>query len=598
MADNILSSGEESAQKFEEAVVSAKNSVEALTKSVFSSGKGFEGLVKSTKELKSFAKTSTAALGKLGEHVPGVKSATGAIAGLGGMVSSVIGIIADLGDVYMESLNAFDSFSAGLREMDDDMFSLAATFGGTFEEAKSFTDGIGMLSRQVSGADFAYISPAELKETATQLAGNRIALDRFSDTVISSAGTMDLLTTATLQAGASGLGTQDYFAKLGDAIMKQGLDSQQAAEQMASFRDVADETGLTVQSVADTLNNLANSFSKLGLSADFGRPLVTGFARTLDDMGLGIENAIELSSDLSSALAGLTTDYAMAFVTAQRGGMDLGGGGVLGAGIGLQARLLEAQQSGDEQAQADISRDLVTGLKDTIASFAGGQIVTVQEADANPALAATFYTQTKLLQDMYGIDQQSSARTLDLLSDLDGAIKSGNEDAADKLAEQIETSIQNRDETLDLMDKQNALTASILAETMVQTRALMFLPRAMGEESIMGPANEMITSGLDFGQDKLLSFQEKMIGQISEMGQDDTIADSLAVLLSEQKASSSRAEGGLIDEIAEAAEKGGAGGRTERASGQTDLIGEIRELVRVLKGRVIGDKSTSVVPGG
>lgn len=566
----------------------ASNAVEKLTGSVSKGGKGFDNIISALKETDKMARDAEKAL-SLFENIPGVSTLSGFTVGLIRSFGDIAKLTAEMGDAYVSSLNAADSFSYGLRQVDDDMMSLTASFGGTFEEAKSFTDGINMLSTKVADAKFGYINPVELQETARNLAKARLDFEKHSETIVTTAGSMDLLTAATLQSKVSGL--DDYYSKIGDAIMRQGLSSQGAMEQLASYSDISDKTGIKVSDVANNLNELANNFSKVGLSADFGRPLLSGFARTLDDMGLGIENALGLSTQLSSALANLTTDYSTAFVTAQRGGMDLGGGGVLGAGIQLQARLLESQQSGDEQEQAALSREMVTGLKDTIASFTGGQIVTVQDAAANPELEAAFYTQTKLLNDMYGIDEQAGARTLDMLSNLESAIQSGDEESANKLAEQIETSIQARDETLSLMDKQNALTTALLAETMSQSRSLMFLPRIYTEESLMEPASDYMAKGFDVVQDSLNVIKSKAFADLEKAeGDKGDFANKFADIMKQSKTNALARES--AEKLAEEERRTTTGGEIG-SSKDPELYGAIKELVRVLNGKITGTRSNT-----
>jgi hypothetical protein len=174
-------------------------------------------------------------------------------------------------------------------------------------------------------------------------------------------------------------------------------------------------------------------------------------------MGLGIENALELSTGLSGALAGLTSDYSAAYVTFQRGGLDIGGGGALGASIGLQAKMLEAEKAGGDQSE--LATQMSSAMKETIASFTGGQIITVQQADADPALQAQYYAQTKLLGDLYDIqDPAGAARTLDYLDQLDETIASGNKGQIDALNDQIQAGVDQKDATLGALEKLNAVT--------------------------------------------------------------------------------------------------------------------------------------------
>lgn len=601
MADvkGTIESVDSAAKSMTSSVEEATAAVEKLSKSMVTGGRGFEDLVSSIKHVGSATESAALSVGKLVGAFPLLGGAGEIVSKLGSSMGGLASIVGELGSTYAQSLNLLDSFSSGLREMDKDLFELGSAFGTTLEEARSFTEYIGRSARMVSQEQFGYINISELNEFSEGLMRSRISMERQMDTVVSSAGSMDLLTSAILQAGASGLQTSDFLSKLGDAIMRQGLDSQAAAEQLASFRAIADETGLTSENVADNLNSLANNFSKLGLSADFGRSLLVGFARTMDDMGLGIENALGLSSDLSSALAGLATDYSTAFITAQRGGLDLGTGSVLGAGIQLQARMLQAQQTGDEAQQAELARDLAGGLRDTIASFAGGQIVTVEQAAAGgPGLEAAFFTQSKLLEDMYGLDQQSAARTLDLLSNLDESVRVGDQEAADELARQVEESIKSRDENLALLDKQNALTAALLAETAVQTRALMFLPRAIGAEALLDPAGEQIAAGFGEFQARARTVQRETLDKIAEgTGKTDSLLSSISGLFREQQREYGDIRAFLTSGVVEANTDGGvAPGVAAPATAETErtdipaLIAALEGLTRELRRTGIGGR--------
>lgn len=523
-------------------IKNAEAAVKSLTRSATESGKGFDSVLQSLKSSEQFSRSLTKSISGFIDVIPGFGAAASVINDVGGALSSTVGITGKLGEAYKETLNLSDSFSSGLRVMDAQLFDLGLRFGGTFEEAKNFTDGLLEESAKVSKVDFGYINSSELIEAVNKLSNSRISFDRMSESISTTSGNMDLLTASILQSGASGLESSSYYDKLGDAIMKQGLSAEGAMEQIAGFSEISKDTGLTVSSVANSLNDLANSFSQMGLSADFGRPFIKGFANTLDGMGLGIENAIGLSGQLSKSLASLTTDYATSFITAQRGGLDVGSGTALGAGIQLQARLLDAQASGDEQEQANIAQEMSLALRDTLASFTGGEIVTVQEAAENPMLETQFYTQSKILQDMYNIDQNSSARTLELLSELDEAISSGNEDLSSELSKQIEEQIDARDQSLDLMMKQNALTSGILNETMVQTRALLYMPRIMAESNIFEPANDYMFEQFENMQSELNKIQRNSIGSLNREGNEPNSFEQIVKSFEESVLSSAKEE--------------------------------------------------------
>ena len=66
----------------------------------------------------------------------------------------------------------------------------------------------------------------------------------------------------------------------------------------------------------------------------------------------------------------------------------------------MQARLLEAKTPEEQQ---DIGMEMVSSLKESLASFTGGQIITVQEAARSPELQATFEMQRQVLGQLSGV---------------------------------------------------------------------------------------------------------------------------------------------------------------------------------------------------
>ena len=166
--------------------------------------------------------------------------------------------------------------------------------------------------------------------------------------------------------------------------------------------------------------------------------------------------------------------------------MDIGGGGstgVLGSSIGLQAAMMEAEQTGD---QSNIAAQLAGGLRDTLASFTGGSIVTVGQAAENPAMQSAFYTQQQLLTKQYGMDQQSATRTLEMLAGLDEAIQSGDTDLQAELQGQISEQMSADDKTLDLQEKMNRGIGSLVALFMANNRMMYEQTRILGDDTIGG----------------------------------------------------------------------------------------------------------------
>lgn len=480
------------------AAAQTKDSLAALTGSVVEGGKEFDKMLNAASSLSNTLK----AVGGAAQALGGLTVVLGPLGNLfekaTGAVSGLFDSIIELSRAYYEGMGALDAFSSGHRQLQSVIYDLGTQFGKTFDEVKNFSNIFLATAGAVKGADFGWLTADHLGQTAKAIAGNRVNIEQFAEVIETTAGSMDLLTAATLQAGTSGLETSEYFNTLSQAMLKQGLEAQDAMEQIASFKDLAEDTGLSVRSISGALSTLGNSFSKLGISADFGRPLIKGFADSISDMGLGIENATELASTLSNSLATLATDYSTMYVTAQRGNLaGMMGGGALGAGIQMQARMLEAE--GDPNAQAQIGAEMATALRDTIASFAGGDITTVQEAAANPALEAQFYTQQRLLQQMYNLDDQTAARTLDLLDKMGAAVDAGNTDLAQSLGEDLQDVITKNDETMDLQEKANAYLSGLLSEAMATNEALFYL----GRETLGDAALNSMNLGMETAFGKL-----------------------------------------------------------------------------------------------
>jgi hypothetical protein len=463
-------------KKVGDAAELTKDSVSKLTESVVDGGRQFDIMLSAARNLSNGIVNLGTSLASINSGIPGINELGDALGFSAKLIGDLAGGATGLGKALYEGMGALDAFSSGHRKLQANMYDSSTQFGKTFEDATIYANNLLSISSMVGNAEFGWLQPDNLVKTANALTSNRINIDTFTDSIITSAGSFDLLTAATLQAGSSGLETSEYFRTLSQSILKQGLSAQDAMEQLSGFKDVSAETGLSIKTISDTLSSLGNSFSKIGLSADFGKPLLKGFASTISEMGLGMDNAAELAGTLSKSLASLGTDYSTMYVMAQRGNLsEMLGGGALGAGIQFQAQLLEAE--GDPEAQSKIGVDMANALRDTIASFSGGDITTVQEAAANPALESQFYTQQKILEQMYNLDDQTAVRTLDLLDRMGEATLAGDDDLAASLGEDLQDVITKNDETKDLQEKANAYLAGLLSESMASNEALFFLGR-------------------------------------------------------------------------------------------------------------------------
>ena len=372
-------------------------------------------------------------------------------------------------DFGMGMINFFEGPITPIREMEQELFSVEKQFGGSYEAARRFGEEL-LLMTGHGGMEF-FITPEDLDEMKNSFNRAGISLERLSGVTTTAIGTMQNLEFAALHASSVGMSMTEYANLSANAMARQGKTFGEASLQIQMFSDIAKETNLNVNDIARSLNSGVRGFEKLGFAADFGRPMLESFSATLSDMGMGFEQALDLSESLSKSLAGLSTDYATAYITMQRGGIDMGGGGgILGAGIGIQNRILEAEETGD---QARIGEILAGGMRDTIASFTGGEIVSSFEAEeGGPQAAQQFYVQSQLLQQMYGLDEQTSLRTLNLLDQLQNAQTSGNADLVDSLNQQLKDEVEGRDETLTEAQKTNAQLSAGNALTLISNRLM------------------------------------------------------------------------------------------------------------------------------
>jgi hypothetical protein len=414
-------------------------------------------------------------------------------------------------------INLLDKPSEDMRMFDNQIFDVSKRFGGAHDEAVKFADAL----KTETASKFArsmHMTRDEMADFIKATDGTSLSLDQLGQTIDTGIGITTLYAAASAQATAMNISARQAANFLNTAMNKQGKSAQDAAEMLGSFSSIADKTGLTAENVASTLNRAVDGFTKLGLAADFGRPILEGFSHVMNDMGLGIENATELTTSLTSALVGMTTSYENAYLMQQRGGVDLGGGGggVLGASIGMQAAMLDAEKTGD---QAAIGQQLVTGLRDTLTSFTGGDIVTVEQAAESPELQNQFYVQQQMLSKQFGIsDPQQATRVLDLLADLDEATRTGDADSKAELEKQLSNEMDGRDKTLGEWEKANRqleIQSNLLA--VLARPGLMGLraTAAAGREGMISPAIEAAGSAVRSGAS---SAQNTLLGKLEEWG--------------------------------------------------------------------------------
>lgn len=408
-----------------------------------------------------------------------------------GIVGKVGTAAIDIGQDVMKLADsvtkAVDKTTAGHRKQLKTIFDVGKQYGSSVKDAEEFTSSM----RKAASTDFSkrmYLGMKDFNQVMQGIRNTSLTLDDMSESVNIGSDSMKAFNAVAAQQKALGMG--GYYQHLGAAVKKQGMTMQESMETFAAFGDISKKSGIELDQVANTLMNTANNFAKLGMSADFGRPLLEGFTDSLGDMGLGVENALSLTQSLSNALGKLTEDYGLAYLTFQRGGLEIGGatggGGMLNTSIQLQAEMLEAEKTGD---QSKISSQMVKGMRDTIASFTGGDIVTVKDAAEDSSLQNAFYMQQQMLSSQYGISGADATRTLEMLSKLDEANARGDTDTAKKLTEQINNQKEADDKTLDIQTKMGIGIAASAASLEEQTIMMKMKIRDIYDE---GAAQKII----------------------------------------------------------------------------------------------------------
>lgn len=561
----------------EKAASAASGSMDSFNESLLKTGKGIDAI----RNLSSTFSGLTTAIGAVGEKFPLIGG------GIGGLTKGLSG----LADGFSKTIGAgqalvgsYDGMSGYFRGLDTDVYNTMAGFGLTFNEARKLSDQLSSIGSDMSNADFGFQNVVDVRAAYLKFAEVGIPLEKLSSTIRTSSGDFQFMAVAMLQAKAAGLEMSQYVGYIENAVRNQGLTMQEATEQVAMFSQVSKETGLSIEDVATTLNGVASGYTKIGISANFARPLMEGFGRTLKGMGLGIKDSVELTQSFTKALASIPTDYSKAFITAQRGGLNIPGGagaGVLNPAIQMQARLLRAQRNEGGESQEDISRELAKGMKDTIASFAGGSIVTVEQAANDTGLQQAFYTQTEMLKSLYGMNDDSAIRTLDLLSDLDKALASGDVDLATEIGKQMDAATEAENSTKSSMDKLNAIATGQLSQAMTQTRLLS------DQLTITGTfAATMLGVDMEKAQETISkSIKASVDGSAKQMeGLNEVLSEEQGKGMVSYLASQFQGENPVFENMYTPNENG----ENSSEDGSTTLIGKIDDLIVVIKGLITG----------
>jgi len=490
----------EGASNLANAGTNAKNAVESLNTSVLKSGAGLSALEKSLKDTGAALTSVSSGLEKIsgGLGLDVLKNTFGIIGDLG---KSLTTFTTSISSIFTETIRVTDSLTAVNRNLVAENFKLFAQFGEGIETVEAFSNSMLQNAETLAKSEMGYQNFAtESRKVVETLMQQKISFEQLQEPIKTNIGDFNLYNSAILQSQALGLDLSSYAKLLSDAMIFQGKSAQEATQILSLYGEISSDTGLTINTVSTSLNGLANSFRKMGLDANFGESFLRGFVSTLKETNIGIENAADLAQTFGNRLANLSTNYSSAFVTSMRGGLDMGSGGALGAGIQMQARMM----SRDED-QGQLGKDIAEAVRDTVASFSGGQIVTVQQAaeSRDPRLEQIYYTQTQLLGTLYGItDTTEAARVLELLEQMSEAEVTGDAQLMESVGKNIEDALGLREKTLSNEEKLNSLATAQLAELSLQTQLMTGVLSALVKET----AGETIEMAIRNGNNEIQKF--------------------------------------------------------------------------------------------
>ena len=439
----------EGAEKVTSAIETASKTLTDFSKLSISNSASFAGLIDAFEGITKSAGDVATAFSK----IPGV----------GGTLGTAIDLFQNTGTIITKVAQAaegmakgYDGLDKGTRELIDTQYGYAASLGQTFDQAVKNKDAFNDLTKANSNfADAAiFLNSDDFKKGIAALQSAGISMQDLGKSSGVATNGMNNMQAMTMQARAMGMDISTYSSKMASMVRKSGLSIEDSMKLMASSQSIASETGLKVDEVTSSLENAVSGFQKMGATMDFGRPVLRGFADSVKEVGLGIEQAGDLASDFSKSLLGIVNNPALAYVTAMKGGFAgaMGGpGGALNPSIQMQAMMLDKEPG----AQAELARSLSTGMKEMLTSQTGGQIITVKEAAAGDAgTQSQFYAQQQMLGSLYGIsDTTTQSRVLEYLSDLEKATAEGDQEQIDKINQQITDATRANDKTLDIQQK-------------------------------------------------------------------------------------------------------------------------------------------------
>jgi hypothetical protein len=226
-------------------------------------------------------------------------------------------------------------------------------------------------------------------------------MENFGKSVQAGGQDLSLLTAAIQYATGSGRDMAAVQTDMAEAMNSYGAGVEDALKYSARMSQVSETLGARVEDVQSAINGSAEAFKSFvwgGVSAsDMTKGLAEGmemYAKRLNDAGVPIKNAIEMSKNLQAQMSNLSVGQE-AFISQQTGGP----GGVRGA---LQYERLMKEHPEEAMKKMD----------ENLKKMMGGKLVTEKQAEGSDAAANQFMKQTMLLQQWTGTQNRQQAEAM------------------------------------------------------------------------------------------------------------------------------------------------------------------------------------------
>lgn len=394
-------------------------------------------------------------------------------------------------DTGLDSLvGGFDLLTAATRDLRTSAIGVGNVFGESYEQIRGSYENY--IASTILAQERTYQTRQEIEKQTKSLAQMGITMDELTQVFQVAGAQQNFLSEGFLLGEETGLGSYKIFSMMAAAARTMGLSVEDAGKPIVALENIAKQTGLPIDGLANDVFRTAQQFSRLGLTVDGMTPVIRRFT---DVLGSGFKGlAIEETTRLIRGLEGQVNKTEAAFL-AMQGGLARPGAGVA-----------EAQLAFEDAFKNPI--EIVKSLTATLSGVTGGKIIKFEEARDNPQLATQFKIQRDLLGQLTNNTDPQSQRTLmTILADL----QSGRQltTAQNKtLEDSLKSGAQKQEETRTLAERIGKAQVGLLTSIAVSVSGLfdrLLPPQAQsaminsGKDEAQRKATEMFNKALEMG---------------------------------------------------------------------------------------------------